>query len=138
MNKSRKRGYMPSWTRLLFGAAACTVLAMAIGSLCSDPRMGQVERPVLVIGPLLFPAAAFGLLARRMFLGALTAPLLSFAGALGALLPLYPDAEHWWLALALLGSGSGFLCLVAGSLYGLLADPATSAPDTPPPDAAHC
>lgn len=142
MNKSGQTGHTPSWGRLLLGAVGCSALALGIGWCFGKIWISPFR---LVPGGLMLlavPAGIFGFLARRMFLGALAAPLFGFAGGVGYVLRVSPyiwqrppDAELWLLSVAAMGSLGGLVCLGAGSLGGLIGDQRSkAAADTSPPD----
>ncbi len=122
---------MPAWGRLLLGAVGCSALALGIGLFSGDSSVGFGQSGLLLLA---VPAGVFGFLARRMFLGALAAPLIGFAGGVGLLLRISPNEEHWLLCLAVLGSLGGLVCVAVGSLGGLIGDQRSkAAADTSPP-----
>ncbi len=131
MNKGGQTGHMPSCGRLLLSAVGCSALALGIGLFS-----GNIWIYVVPLGLMLLavPAGVFGFLARRVFLGALAAPLLGFAGGVGLLLRISPNEEHWLICVAVLGSLGGLVCVAVGSLCGLIGDQCSkAAADTSPP-----
>jgi len=121
VEKNGQASIMASWRRLLLSAVACSALALGIGFISGTETRGLGQPGLLLLA---VPAGLFGLLARRMFLGALGAPLLGFAGGVGLLWRLAPNAPHsLWLVLVFVqGSFGGLVCVLAGSLGGLLGD----------------
>ena len=139
MNMSARTSHAPSWRRLLLSAVGCSALALGIGFF-----FGGIWICCLVPGGLMLlavPAGIFGFLARRMFLGALAAPLFGFIGGVGFVLRvppniwwMPPNEELWLLSVAAIGSLGGLFCVVGGSLGGLIGDLSMAAADTSPPD----
>ncbi len=132
MNKRGRTGHMPAWGRLLLGAVGCSALALGIGFFFGYIFICYLAPLGLML--LAVPAGVFGFLARRMFLGALAAPLFGFAGGVGLLLRMSPNEEHWLICVAVLGSLGGLVCVAGGSLGGLIGDQRSkAAADTSPP-----
>ena len=129
MGKTGRASTMASWRRLLLSAAACSALTLGMGFLMGSDAHG-LGQPALLL--LAFPAALFGGLARRMFLGALAAPLLGFAGGLGIVLRLCPRGAYWEIPLIIENCFGGLVCVVAGSLGGLAGDLSSTHRSLPP------
>ena len=141
MNKSGRTGCMPSCGRLLLSAVGCSALALGIGFCFAKIWIGPFGLVSVSLMLLAVPAGVFGFLARRVFLGALAAPLFGLAGAVGFALRaspnisrVYADAEDLLILFAILGSLGGLVCVAVGSLCGLIGDQCSkAAADTSPP-----
>ena len=104
--------------KVLLSAGGATGLACMIG-FCI-PLSQSLAEPALLW--LAIPAGVFGVVAGRVYLGALFSPLFAIAGALGiAAQHAAPDSYspavvgiHFVLA--------GLVCVVAGAIGGLIGD----------------
>jgi len=109
MTEADKTGRAFSWRRVLFGALACTAVAFGVGCGMGlagatfggfDGPGGALMAWLLATPFLAIVAGVFGCLSRRMYIGALGAPVLSLAAAVGfnvaVGLPIHgPDALVW-------------------------------------------
>lgn len=124
MDKNDRAPISASWRRLLFGAVACSALALAVGFVSATETVGLGQPGLLLLA---VPAGVFGFRARRALHGALAAPLLGLAGGAGAMWRLSPSGQDWLILTAILGSLGGLVCVVAGSLGGLVGEKSSQA-----------
>jgi len=112
--------------KTLLAAGASTVLAFIIGFGCADTPVTSYGQPALLV--LAVPAAAFGVVARRLYLGALFSPLFALAGAIGLLRRCAPPDSASPIALGFFFGLGGLVCVVAGAVGGLIGDLARQRP----------
>jgi len=112
--------------KTLLAAGASTVLAFIIGFGCADTPVTSYGQPALFW--LAIPAAAFGVVAARVYLGALFSPLFALAGAIGLQLQCTPPDSTSPVILGVYFGLGGFVCLVAGAVGGLIGDLARQRP----------
>lgn len=113
---------MTAWRRVPLCTTACTAAALGIGFVLGDNNIGFGQPGLLALA---IPAAVLGFLSRRAFLGAVLAPLLGFAGAVGILIRLSGNGEHWLLCAEVLGTLGGLVCVAAGALGGYIGEKST-------------
>ena len=111
--------------KMLLVGGSMTILAFIIGFACASPDRGFGQPALLWLAA---PAAAFGVVARRLYLGALFSPLFALAGAIGLLRRCAPPDSASPIALGFFFGLGGLVCVVAGAVGGLIGDLARQRP----------
>ena len=104
--------------KTLLAAGGATALAFMIG-FGPRPAMSLAEPALLWLA---IPAGAFGVVAGRVYLGALFSPLFALAGAIGILLQGTPPESHSRALLGVFFGVGGLVCVITGAVGGLIGD----------------